>query len=152
MDAAGGVYVGKGGAVSVYGGFHWRRGHEIHVVEFRPEIPADAPAVTQPADAWVDLYEKPYFRGRRLSVLGKRGTQFADYRKIRVQNRGFGDNVSSIRYQIPTGMTYRLFREPKFEVKGPDSTFDLHGKGTVVEHPDLDEHDFDEVVSSSKYV
>jgi hypothetical protein len=152
MDAAGGAYVDRKGALSFYAGFHWRRKDEIHMSEYRPEVPLGAPKITQTSDAWIDVFEKRDFRGRRLSILGKAGTSFADYKKIRVQGKGFGDQVSSIRYQIPEDSTYRLFKESKFKDKGPDSVFDLTGTGEVIEIADLDQHDFEEVVSSSKYL
>lgn len=152
MDAAGGVHIAPNGELTMYAGFHWRRKDEIHLSEYRSEVPVNAAPITQPRDAWVDLYEHRGFKGRRLSVLGKLGTSFSDYGKIRVQGKGFGNQVSSIRYQIPSGLTYRLFDRPKFEDKGPTSTFDLNGTGNVVEIIDLDDHDFSEEVSSSKYV
>lgn len=150
LAAAGGIHIDRGShELLVYGGFHWRVKKEIHVAEFRSDVPAGAPPVTRLRDAWIDLFEHPGFTGRRLSIYGERDHEIPDYHKIRVQDKSFGDKVSSVRYQIPTGRRYTLFEDKRFKGRA----LDLDGQGTVVEIPDLNQvpGDFNDEVSSSKY-
>lgn len=155
MDAAGGAYVTPTGSLILYSGFHWRRDKEIRFTEYRPDVPRSDAVITDIDDAWVDLYEHANFQGRRLSVLGRQDTKIERYKKISVEGKGFGNKVSSVRFQIPAGETYRLFRDEKFRMDGDEPTHhDLVGTGKVEEIPDFERVDpeFNDEVSSSRYL
>ncbi|NIR45386.1 MAG: hypothetical protein GWN99_13290 [Gemmatimonadetes bacterium] len=154
MDAAGGAFVTADLTLCIYSGFHWRRSKELRFVEFRPDKSRARAPIDSIDEAWVDLYEHKAFHGRRLSVLGRQDEVIRNYKKIRVEGKGFGDKVSSLRYQIPVGHTYRLFRDPDFKAsKRQPSHMDLEGTGRVEEIDDLEAaENFDEEVSSSRYL
>lgn len=154
MDAAGGTVVATDGTLCIYSGFHWRRGREIRFVEFRPDRRRSEPEIESIDEAWIDLYEHKAFRGRRLSILGRQDEAIRNYKKISVEGKDFGDKVSSVRYQIPAGHTYRLFRDADFKPsKRRPNHLDLVGTGRVDEIEDLEvAEDFDEEVSSSRYL
>lgn len=104
--------------------------------------------VTAPADGWIELYDDAEFRDRRLTIRGTRDGKKADYGKERVEGKPFKKKVSSVRWQIPEGRTYRLYAEVNFE--GP--TLDLQGDGRLNEITDLRDEDFGDKVASSQYV
>ena len=150
MAAAGGIHIDRASHEPlVYAAFHWRVKKEIHVAEFRSDVPASAPPVARLKDAWIDLFEDVGFTGRRLSIYGERDHEIPDYHGIRVQDKAFGDKVSSVRYQIPPGHRYTLFEDKRFEGR----SLPLDGQGSVVELPDLQQvaGDFNDEVSSSRY-
>ncbi len=149
LAAAGGVYVDtERREPIVYSAFHWRVKKEIHLAEFRAEVPDDAPPINDIESAWIDLFEETGFRGRRLSIYALRDDPIPDYSNIRVQDEPFGDKVSSVRFQIPNGRTYALFEDHDFG----GASLKLEGTGKVVVIPDLATVGFDEQVSSSKYL
>ena len=95
------------------------------------------------------------FRGRALCIIGdnERDTKFSDYRRIYVEGSHLNDRISSARFQIPEGDTYRLFEHRDFKGR----TYPLEGTGNVVEIPDFKEEQdeggkhFGDRFSSSKY-
>jgi hypothetical protein len=149
LDAAGGVYVSMAGELSLYGGYHWRVDNTFRFAEFPARPDPDVP-VSDLARAWVDLFEHDTFRGGRLGIYGTDESVIPDYRQIFVRGNDFDEIVSSIRYQIPEGHTYRLYKDPAFG----GSFTDLKGKGTMVEIPDLkrSRRRFGDQISSSRYV
>lgn len=148
MAAGGGIYIDRAThELIVYSAFHWRVRDALHIAEFRAETPPDAEPVTNIRRAWIDLFEDAGFRGRRLSVYGQVDDPIPDYGRIRVQDEPLGDRVSSVRFQIPAGHTYTLFKDSRFRGR----SLDLVGDGTVIELPDLAVLGFDEQVSSSRY-
>lgn len=150
MAAAGGIHIDRtSGELFVYAGFHWRVKKEIRAAEFRSEVPPSAPPVTRLKDAWIDLFEHADFTGRRLSIYGEHDHEIPDYHGIRVQDKAFGDKVSSVRCQIPVGHRYTLFENKRFGGRA----LHLDGQGSVVEIPDLTRvaGNFNDEVSSSKY-
>jgi hypothetical protein len=148
--AAAGVHVDPNGILSLYGGFHWRISGTIRLTEFRSEDPA----LTGPPHEWIDLFEDTNFGGRRLGILGTGTTDIPDYDKVLAQGKGFGDRTSSLRYQLPAGMTYRLYPDKDFSPDDPRRCLDLAGTGQLVEVPDIQRlrKGFGNCVSSSRFV
>ncbi|NIM52304.1 MAG: hypothetical protein GTO22_24175 [Gemmatimonadales bacterium] len=161
LDAASGLYLAEGDAgpegtgsvqLALYGAYHWRVDRTIRFAEFRAR-PDPASVVTDLADAWVDLYEHDKFRGRRLSVYGTDEAAIANYREIYVQDGDFNERVSSVRYHIPNGWRYRLYREPDFAgTRANRDYLDLRGTGVAEEIANLKRRKFGDAVSSSRFV
>jgi hypothetical protein len=154
LNAAGGVYIDPVTGLSVYSGYHWRVDDTIRFSEFRPE-PDPRLLINKPASAWINLYEEREFGGRRLSILGSREASFSDFGKLLVQGNGFDNKVSSIKYQIPQGQVYRLYRAKFFAgEQASEDYIDLRGTGKIQEIRDLNA-DFPKLenkISSSQYV
>ena len=155
FKASAGVYVDNDSrSLFLYGGYYWRReGYRLHFAEFSPGVPADAPPLGPGEHGWVELFEEPGFRGRRLTIRANDPqASIVDYNKIRVKDEGFGDDLRSVRFQLPVGKTYRLFKHKDFKPKN-NETIDLVGTEKVVEVPErTDEYNFDIGVSSSRMV
>ncbi|HSG81505.1 MAG TPA: hypothetical protein VLC48_04585 [Gemmatimonadota bacterium] len=151
MAAAAGVYVDPAGTLSVYSAYHWRIYDTIRLTEFRTlEHPETVDALT---DAWIELFEHKDFEGRRLTVLGRSESKIEDYDKVRVQGGSFNDKVSSVRFQIPAGQVYRLYKDARFRGDKPGKDYiDLEGTGKVETISDLAQMNFGDKVSSSRYV
>lgn len=124
------------GFLSLHAGYHWRIRGCLRCAEFRQDLAATTPVIQDIEEGWIDLFEEPGFLGRRLSILGTRDARIPDYRKIFVQDRSFGDTVSSVRFQLPAGTTYRLYRDHGFAPATRD-LINLRGTGSVIEIPDL---------------
>ncbi len=105
--------------------------------------------ITRIQEAWIELYDDRNFKDRRLTILGgSSSTSIKNYKKIRVEGKGgFGDKVSSVRWQIPRGYTYRLYEHDSYRGK----TINLVGTGTIKEIPNLRSKGFNDKVSSSRY-
>jgi hypothetical protein len=161
LDAAGGIHIeadwSAGGAepegrLNLYSAYHWRLSRTFRFIEYGRERPASSPMIEDIEDAWIDLYDDPNFRGRRLSIFGTGDEAIRDYDRVFVQDRGFGDKVSAVRFQIPAGHTYRLFRDAGFKPASEARSISLKGDGFVHEIPDLQAASgFGDQISSSKY-
>ncbi len=104
--------------------------------------------ITRLNQAWVELFDDHTFKDRRLKVRGPSGS-INNYNNVTVEgNRGFGDKVSSARYQIPRGHTYRLYEHDSYKGK----TLDLVGTGRIEEISNFHGRRFNDKVSSSKFV
>jgi hypothetical protein len=148
MDAAAGMYVDRGKLI-VYSAYHWRTGKGvIKFNEFRPPTKPPKKTVTKPQDGWMELFEDTYFGGRFLTITGEKESSITDYGKIRVQGSGFNDKVSSAKFQLPAGATYRLFKDKDFKGK----LIDLVGTGNVEEIADFKTRKIERKVSSSRFV
>jgi len=150
LAAVGGVHVDSCGRLNVYAGAHWRQQEQIRFTEYRCRIPDDAPAIDAVEHGWIELYEHPNFKGRRLTILGTQDGELTDYRKLAVQGGRLDNQVSSVRFQLPPGIVYRLFDGAGF--KGESA--DLAGTGGVVSWPDLRDNlpRLADRVSSSRFV
>ena len=148
MDAATGVYIHPEGALSVYAAWHWRSANLLRFNEYRSEPDDNAPTITKVSEAWVDLYEHTRYAGRRLSIIGKRAG-IEHFGNISVQGWSFEDIISSVRFQIPKGYNYVLYRHRKYE----GDALALRGTGKVVKIPNLKhkDYDFNDRVSSARY-
>ncbi len=152
FDAAAGFHVDEYGELILYSAYHWRYDGAILLSEFRETRPTDAPPITLVQDGWIDLFEHSKFAGRRLTILGTKDENIADYGRISVQGSTFDDIVSSARWQIPEGYVYRLYADARY---GEDRGFlDLEGDGRVHEIANFKalRPGFNDRVSSSRYV
>lgn len=152
FDAAAGFHVDESGRLGLYSAFHWRYDDSILLAEFRETVPADAAPITAMQDAWVELYEHTDFAGRRLTIVGNKDENLTDYDRIHVQGATFNDIVSSARWQIPQGRTYRLYADAHYaDARG---FLDLDGTGTVGEIRNFKKlrPPFNDRVSSSRYI
>ncbi len=154
FDAAAGVYVDPSGTLSIYSAYHWRYDGDIHLTEFHG-LPAPDTTVVAAEDGWIELYAGPDFDGRCLGIFGTAESGIPDYARIYVQGGDFDAAVGSLRFQIPVGSMYRLFRAPGYQGTRPGiDFFDLVGTGRCVEIPDLraDAYRFAVPLRSSRYV
>jgi hypothetical protein len=160
LDAAGGIMIAPDwsadseeaeGRLSLYAAYHWRIARCMRFIEYSQDTPLTAIPIDDIEQGWVDLFEHPNFRGQRLTISGTQDSAIPDYGEIFVQDSGFSDRVSSVRYQLPPGVTYRLYRDDQYRPKKSQNVA-LEGDGLVHEIRDLhEEANFDNTVSSSKY-
>lgn len=114
-------------------------------------------------EGWIELFEHPRYKGRRLRMCGASApeidgrscdlTSFEhdDYARVSVEgNVGFAEKVSAVRFQLPSGSTYRLYDNTDFRKN--NKTIDLIGNGEIQEIRDFNEMQFDNKVLSSKFV
>jgi hypothetical protein len=154
LDAAGGIYVDaneSSARLHVYGGYHYRVDETIRFAEFYGRPDGDKP-INDIADGWIELWEQSHFGGRRLVIHADRDSTIPDYSRIYVQD-GDLDEVGSVRWQLPRGWIYRLYRKPEF--RGTQSNIDyldLKGNGAVNDKmADLKRYKFGRKVSSSRF-
>lgn len=154
FDAAAGVYADADGELHLYSAYHWRMEDTIRMTEFSAELPARHAVVTDLDDAWIELFEHDRFRGRRLTIRGRRLSRLENYASIFVEGSNFENRVSSVRFQIPEGDTYRLFRDRDLRgVEAGRDFVDLTGTGRFAEIRDLAaDLRFGDKVSSSCYL
>ena len=145
MAAAAGAYVDHGRLI-VYSAYHWRHRGILRFNEFCGLTRATKRTVTHKKDGWIELFEKSFFRGRYLTIRGGESADIADFGELRVQGSGFDNKVRSVRFQLPAGATYTLFRGKNFKRK----IIDLLGTGAVSEVADLRDHARDRDVSSAR--
>jgi len=154
MAAAAGAYVDQGqargqgrGQLMVYAAYHWRHSGLIRFNEFRGLTQPSTRQVSQIKDGWIELFEKKFFDGRFLTLRGSDAFEIADFGEMRVQGSGFDNKVRSVRFQLPIGAKYRLFRRTDFKAK----IIDLIGTGGVSEIADLREHVENAHISSARF-
>ncbi len=166
LDAAGGVYVDPAGQLYLYGTEHDNDGPSVDggaVVpapgggstriacvpgpecsvkfeEFRP-IPHNTCSRIQ--DAWVELYDDDDFSDRSLMIdfVDRNLEDYSNYDRT----EGFEDKTSSVRWCLPPGAFYRLYKD-----KEPCSgdTRDLVGTGSLESRSDF----FNDEPSCSKWM
>jgi hypothetical protein len=151
MAAGGGVYVAPTGVLCAYGAYHWRLSRLFRLSEFRSDL------LRLPDDrhGWVDLFEHDGFRGRRLSVFNGQPASIPDYTKLNVQGNNLDDAVSSARWQLPPGRTYRIYREKRFRLSGNNRDYiDLEGTGRIEQIANFAKRKatFGDCVSSSRFL
>ncbi len=153
FDAGSSVYVDPHGGLTIYSVFDFKEEIEgkgmISFVEFHPNSSRFHPdSISAIEDAWVELYTDRNFTGRCLSLAGLQSLMLADFSDIYVGEDMLNNQISSIRYQLPHGRTYRLFNDKKFSTRG--GFLDLTGfEGRVIVRSDLREQGFDNKVSSA---
>jgi hypothetical protein len=133
MDAGSGAWVDPTGELHAYSCYHWRQDNRIQFSEFRGQTAFDADPITETANAWIDLFEDKTFGGHCLSLSGRAGNDFRRYEQLHVEGNHFNDKVSSVRFQIPAGLTYALFKDADYG----GMQHNLVGTGRVVEIADL---------------
>jgi len=108
LDAGVGVYIDQG-MLFIYSVFHYRLGKGIlRFSEFRPPFKGAYNTVTE-KNAWLEMYEKTHFQGRRFAILGTREMTLPNFDKVNAQGTGFEDKTSSIRFQLPAGSKCILY-------------------------------------------
>jgi hypothetical protein len=147
MDAAAGVYVDRGNLI-IYSAYHWRQSGILRFNEFHGLTRAPKETITQIGDAWIELFEKRFFGGRFLTVRGPEDAKITNFGRVRAQGSGFDNKVRAVRFQLPIGSTYRLFRKQGFTEK----VIDLKGTGRVAEIPDLEDEVDETDISSARFV
>lgn len=124
FDAAGGVYVPPSVHLLLYGTEHANNGpgNSVRFMEFR-SIDPNHGCGEDPNLAWVELYDDSDFsdRGLMIDVPDEQLENYADYDRA----EGFEDKASAVRWCIPQGRRYRLFRDKNFT----GSFHDLMGAG-----------------------
>ncbi|MFQ5648923.1 MAG: hypothetical protein ACE5IY_03190 [bacterium] len=148
MDGAAGVHIDRDGTLNIYATYHWRSDGLLNFVEYKEKPPVSRRPITVVNEAWIDMYEHDDFSGKSMSLQGRRHTDLRDYKRINVAGEDFGDTISSVRFQLPQGKTYRLFEHSNFRGKH----LDLRGTGKVIEINDFDQFNFDNKVSSSQFL
>ena len=153
FDASSGIHVDASGILRLYSCYYWSDNSLIKFNEYRPAIDSPGPTIKDIRNAWVDLYEYANFGGRVMSLVSEKGSALADYRRISVQGRAFNDVASSVRFQLPEGVAYRLFKDRNFRGK----FLELGGTGEVREFHDFALINFggtlfENGISSSRYV
>ncbi len=153
FDAGAGLHIDSSGSLHLYSCYHWRVDNTIRISEFASHKPG---TVHDIKDAWIELYEHDEFRGKRLNLYGDRTASISDYSKIFVAGGDFDDTISSAKFHIPKGYSYRLYRDANYkeEKQWKKAFVDLKGTGSVVSVPDLKDkpYRFGDRVSSSRYV
>ncbi|MFQ5629405.1 MAG: hypothetical protein ACE5I1_11640 [bacterium] len=146
LDAAGGVYIDPSGELCVYGVYHWKTGGEIKLCEFSPR-PASLQTLGQAEAGWIELFEHENFRGRMLRIYQDGKSNYANYDRVYVRGASFDDKVSSVRFQLPAGLRYILYKDSNY--RGSKSV--LTGDGALQEIADLRQQGFGDKVSSSRF-
>lgn len=105
--------------------------------------------ITSTRQGWIELFEHHGFTGRRLTVSGTgRASAIRDYGRVVAEGRrGFGDKVSSVRWQLPTGLRYRLYEHDSFRGR----SVELQSTGRIREISNLQNLGFGDTISSSRY-
>jgi hypothetical protein len=142
--AAGGAYVTLAGDLIYYSTEHFNDGPSASVSfsEFVTE-PTTCPTVN---DAWIEIFDDRAFSDRTIFV------DYADRTLRRYDNynslEGFNDKASSVRYCLPAGSTYRLYKDNTYR----GGIFNLTGTGAVGSVIDLGAVGFGDTLSSSQFV
>ena len=150
LAAAGGIHVDHKGRLLLYSAPCWRMQNEFRFAECS-EGPDPGSFISSFEDSRIELFKKADYKGRALSIYGKRDAEIPDYDNIWVSGRKFGREVLSVRFQLPKCSTYRLFSKEGFPEDDEDS-FDLDGTGKVREIPKLSDKWKRCKVRSSKFV
>ncbi len=152
MAGASGLYVEPNtGKPIIYSSHQFRRKEGIlRLSEFSVPKSKGEGEVTDLKDSWVELFEESHFKGRflRLFDLSANHATIRDYSKVRAQGETFNDKVSSVRYQIPEGVTYQLYDDKNFK----KDILPLPGRGTIVEMGELENRGLAGEVSSSRLI
>ena len=154
FDSASGIYIdpsGAGARLHLYAAYHWRVNRTVRFAEFAGTH-SDGTTIDSLEEGWIELHELEEFRGRRLTLHGDRDALIEDYSKIVVQDGDFDRTVSSVRWQLPEGATYRLFRKKKFGGSKASDFLDLAGSGKVESIADLRPRKFGDTVCSSCFI
>ncbi len=151
LDASGGVFVAGGGAAGgeliVYGTPHDNDGPavdgraSIDLIEFRSTFPNPG-RNTSIGRAFVELYDDSDFSDRGLMIdypdEGRRN--YADFKRV----EGFTDKASALRYCLPPGWAFRLYKDDTFR----GGTLELRGTGAL----DLNSQSFGDAASSGRFL
>jgi hypothetical protein len=117
FNAGGGAYVSPDGDLFLYGTSHFNR-HQ-NALGFRPIEPTyigeisralpPTPAVELGSDAYAALYDKLFYAGKGI-VLDGVDSNLETWRNL-AEIENFGDDLSSLIFQLPVGATLTLFED-----------------------------------------
>jgi hypothetical protein len=124
LVAAAGVYIDPDGRLIVYATEHYSDGPDetVKFEEFRNQYwPTSCQGIE---DAWAELYDDEDHGDRSLMIdFVDRGLEYyADFDHV----EGFGDKTSSVRWCLPSGYRYALFKDHDFR----DRLTNLYGYST----------------------
>ncbi|HSL71367.1 MAG TPA: hypothetical protein VK864_14060, partial [Longimicrobiales bacterium] len=149
FDAAAGIHFDDDGLLSLYTAYHWRFNNEFRLAEFHGRQAGDE-ACSVLDHAWIEIFEGPGFRGRGMTLHANIQTELEDYSRLFVQGGDFDDIASSVRFRLPAGTRYRLYRDAGYQ----GEFLDLVGDGRIQEITDLHAvpHQFGDRIRSSRFV
>ena len=143
LDASGGVYVDPDGMLILYGTEHANDGPSstARFMEFRSTFPNPG-CNTDINKAFVELYDDSDWsdRGLMIDYPDRYLENYANYD----HTEGFEDKASAVRYCIPPGWRYRLYKDKNY--KG--GYHDLIGTGSK----NLNSYGFGDKTSSSRWL
>ena len=148
MDAGAGLYISDSGEFSLYAVTFWLEDNKIKFTSFSSEPDSLSSFINDIQDAWIDFFEDENFEGHRLTLFGPQKSSIPDYENIYAQEQQFNKKISSVRFQIPIGFSYRLYEAKDYQGK----YIDLNGTGKVQSIKKLEKLGFDNRVSSSRYI
>ena len=161
FNGGAGIYLTPSNSLALYATHHrtFAQGKIISCTEFYPTFEKEL--INSRKDGVIELYENKEFGGRCLRIRGYNNTSFPDYKDVSVEADHFNDKVSSIRFQLPKGVTYLLYKNRSYQ----GSTIKLIGTGKLVEISNIHfkrkknktgviviPADMGDAVSSSKYL
>ncbi|MFG2196065.1 hypothetical protein [Streptomyces sp. NPDC048639] len=114
FSAAGGVYASPAHELYFYATEHENDGPDdsVKFSEFRTVDPNPSSCATDPANAWVELYEHADYGGRSIIIdhQDHELENYADYKTV----EDFGDKASSARWCLTADQTYQLHENSDF--------------------------------------
>ncbi|MGD9850889.1 MAG: hypothetical protein AB7T38_06465 [Nitrospirales bacterium] len=145
FDAGAGVYIDTNGELFIYGVEHWRHSGVVRLNEFRPVPTSISPPLTNPNQAWVELYDDHSFGDRSIiaDFVDQSLRNYSDYDRV----EGFEDKTSSVKWAIPSGWQYLLFEDKNFKGR----MLKLNGTGNLGVISNLGSSGWNDKVSSSRY-
>lgn len=147
FDAGTGVYINEG-ELFVYSTFHFRGQKGIlKFNEYLPPYKGLSRGLNE-KNSWTEMFQETHFHGRRLAIRGTTEMTQPNFESLRAEKQGFGDQASSIRFQLPKETKCLLYQDKDFKKKLP---LELVGTNEVVEIPQLAEN-VKRKISSMKFV
>jgi len=151
MGAAAGLDIDRLGRLHIYAAYHWRANRQIRFAEFGSEVHKLSNMVEkhEPDTVWVEFFSEKMYKGNRLRIVRVNEIGVVDL-EDGLMHEELGEEVHSIRYQLPKGHKCGLFEKPAFQGK----PLELVGTGGVEEIANL-ERDFPEfgsIIRSTKYL
>ncbi len=107
------------------------------------------PVITNPRDAFVELYDDNNFSDRRLTIRYNQNISNLESTISDNGQRGFNDKTSSVRFQIPRGYKLVLYDDKGYS----DRKLELIGTGRLEdkEYRNLDSKNFGDKTSSLRW-
>ena len=146
FDAGTGFYITDEKTLAMYAITHYRVGNMIKMAEFYPILRSKE--IKHIDESIIELYEHRDFKGKCLRIYGQKFSTIRDYDKIKVEGKPFRNKVSSVKFIIPKGNTYRLYDDVNLRLKVKD----LEGTGKLEAIPDLKKEGIGDKISSSEFV
>jgi hypothetical protein len=134
FDAGTGAYIHEG-ELLVYSTFHFRG--QKGIIKFNEYLPPykGMKGGINEKNAWIEMFQETHFQGRRLAIRGTTEMTQPNFENLNAEKLGFGDQASSIRFQLPKETKCLLYEDKDFKKKLP---LELIGTNEVAELPDID--------------